>query len=109
MKIVQNNEIIFSDVRLADTFVLRFLGLMPCKGLKPSEGLLLTGCGRIHTNFMHFTIDVVYLSDDFRVLDIETVKPWRLGKKVKGAKHVLEVSEHSAYRLKCGELISAEK
>ena len=109
MKIIQNGEILFIDVKLADTCVLRFLGLMPRKELKPSEGLLLTDCGRIHTNFMHFTIDVVYLSADLRVLDIETVRPWRMGKRVKGAKHVLEVSENGAYKLKRGELISTEE
>ena len=109
MKIIQDNEILFTDVKLADTFALRFLGLMPRKVLKPSEGLLLTDCGRIHTNFMHFTIDVVYLSENFTVLDIETVKPWRMGKKVRDAKHVLEVSENCAYKLKRGELISTEE
>lgn len=109
MKIKQNNEILFTDVRVADTFALRFLGLMPRKELKPSEGLLLTDCGRIHTNFMHFTIDAVYLGKDLRVLEVETVRPWRLGKRVKGAAHVLEVPENSAVKLKKGELISTEE
>ena len=109
MKIVQNGEILFPDVVRADTFVLRFLGLMPRKELKPTEGLLLTGCGRIHTNFMHFTIDVVYLSEEFRILEIETVRPWRMGKRVRGAKHVLEVAEHRGACLEKGELISTEE
>ena len=109
MKIFQDQELLFSNVTLADTFLRRFFGLMPRKKLNPSEGLLLIGCGRIHTNFMHFTIDAVYLSENFRVLDIETVRPWRMGKRVKGAMHVLEVPENSARRLKTGELISTEE
>lgn len=107
MKIIQNDEILFEDVKKADSFVLRFMGLMGRKELHPSQGLLLTDCSRIHTNFMRFTIDVVYLSEEFKVLAVETVKPWRLGKKVKGAKHVLEVAENRACRVEQGELISA--
>ena len=109
MKITLDDEILFSDVKLADSFLLRLFGLMPRKELKPSEGLLLTYCGRIHTNFMRFMIDVVYLSEDFTVLDIETVRPWRLGKRVRGAMHVLEVPANSACMLRPGELISAEE
>ena len=110
MKIIRNGgEALFSDVVCADTFARRFLGLMPRRELKPSEGLLLTDCGRIHTNFMRFTIDVVYLSGEYSVLEVETVRPWRLGKRVRGAKHVLEVAEHRAGCLKIGELISTEE
>ena len=109
MKIMQNNKLLFTDVKRADTFARRFMGLMGRKELKPSEGLLLTDCGRIHTNFMRFTIDVVYLSAEFRVLAVETVRPWRLGKRVKGAKHVLEVAENRACKVKPGELISTEE
>ena len=109
MKIIQNDELLFSDVRLADSFSLRFLGLMPRKELKPSEGLLLTDCSRIHTNFMHFTIDVVYLSENLRILDVETVRPWRLGKWVKGARHVLEVAENGACRMRRGEPITVKE
>ena len=60
MKIIRNGgEALFSDVVCADTFARRFLGLMPRRELKPSEGLLLTDCGRIHTNFMRFTISSI--------------------------------------------------
>ena len=105
MKIVQNGEILFADVKTADTFARRFLGLMFRKGLQPGEGLLLTDCGRIHTNFMRFTIDVVYLSENFRILAAETVKPWRLGRRVKDARHVLELPENGARRLNASELL----
>ena len=106
MKIVCNNEILFDAVKPADTFALRFQGLMFRKKLEPSEGLLLLDCSRIHTNFMRFPIDVVYLSEELRILDVETVRPWRIGKRVKGTRHVLEVPENAARKLKLGELIA---
>ena len=109
MKVLQNGEVLFDSVKTADTFALRFLGLMPKKTLQPSEGLLLKNCSRIHTNFMRFTIDVIYLSKDGRVLDTETVKPWRLGKRVDGTENILEVPENGARKFKRGEPISTEE
>lgn len=105
MILVQNGKQMFSRIRKADTFFLRFRGLMLRKELGEGEGLLLENCGRIHTNFMRFVIDVIYLSGDYEVLFRETVAPWRLGRNVRGAKHVLELPEGEGAKLKTGEII----
>lgn len=84
-------------IETADTFFGRFLGLMFRKSLPRGSGLLLRDCARIHTCFMRFAIDVVYLSRDFAVLAVETaLPPWRVGRLVKGARHVLEMNPHEA-------------
>lgn len=62
----------------ANTFMRRLKGLMLKPSLPSGQGLLLTPCSSIHTCFMRFPIDVVYLSRDYKVLDIETIAPWRL-------------------------------
>lgn len=92
MKAMQNSRTLVERVRIADTFFSRFVGLMGKRSLDPSEGLLLRRCPRVHTCFMHFPIDVIYLSSEDRVLHTETLGPWRMGSRVKGAKHVLELS-----------------
>ena len=79
-------------VRVADRFFTRFRGLMLRKRLAPGEGLLLTRCGSIHCCFMRFPIDVVYLDEEMTVVGKETVRPWRLGGRFAGARHVLEVA-----------------
>lgn len=92
MKVYCNRELLLSDARVANRFSTRLVGLLNRRALSPSEGLLLYRCSRVHSFFMHFPIDVVYLSDNMKVLDVETLEPWRLGKHVEEAKHVLELT-----------------
>lgn len=78
-------------VPAADTFASRFWGLMRVDSLGEEDGLLLLDCPRVHCCFMSYPIDVLYLDADLRGIEVETLAPWRLGKKVKGACHVLEM------------------
>ena len=62
---------------VADTFVRRFCGLQFKRGLEQGSGLLLVPCGSIHTFWMRFPIDVLFLSDSGRVVEIrQDVCPW---------------------------------
>lgn len=76
---------------LADTPVSRLRGLMWRKKLEAGEGLLLTPASSIHTSFMRFPIDAVFLDSDLTVLGIrESLKPWRM-KAWRGSRSVLEL------------------
>ena len=103
MKVVCNNNVVFNDIVVADTFMSRLVGLLNKKYLSVDEGLLLTNCSSIHCFFMKITIDVVYLSKDMEVLYIETVRPWRIGKIVKKTNHVLELAEGAADKISVGD------
>ncbi|MGE4354673.1 MAG: DUF192 domain-containing protein [Oscillospiraceae bacterium] len=95
--IISCNETVVADkLTIADSFLSRLKGLMGRTNLDEGEALLLLNCAGIHCFFMRMTIDAVYLSEDMAVLDIETLPPWRIGKQVKNAAHVLEVSAGSA-------------
>lgn len=96
MTITCNDTIIADKLIIADSFLSRFKGLMGRRSLQEGEALLLLNCSSIHCFFMKIAIDAVYLSDDMTVLDIETLPPWRIGKHVKNAAHVLEISAGSA-------------
>lgn len=96
MTIFCNDTIIADKALIADSFLSRFKGLMGRKSLEEGEALLLLNCSSIHCFFMKMTIDAVYLSDDMAVLDIETLPPWSIGKRVKNAAHVLEISAGTA-------------
>lgn len=106
--ISEEGELLLDQVQEADTFWTRFRGLMGKKELRPSEGLLLKNTGSIHTCFMRFPIQVVYLDEKYRVLNTETVLPWRIGSIVKRTKHVLELSSGETPHFSVGERIRFE-
>ena len=70
----------------------RMRGLLGRKGLDPDEGMLLESVGPIHTIGMRFTIDVLFLDREMKVLGLsENLKPWRFA-WTPGACYVLELS-----------------
>ncbi|QQY80132.1 hypothetical protein EDD65_10147 [Keratinibaculum paraultunense] len=79
-------------IKIAANFWSRFRGLMFKNELPEDEALLFLNCSRVHTFFMKFDICVIYLDKDFNVIDYEVLKPWQIGSKVEGAKHLLEAS-----------------
>ena len=79
------------SVPVARTYFSRLRGLMGRASLGEEEGLFLAKCSRVHCCFMRFPIDVLYLDSNLRGIEVETLPPWRLGKKVKGTCHVLEM------------------
>ncbi|SFH98777.1 hypothetical protein SAMN05192551_10520 [Tindallia magadiensis] len=76
-------------VKEAKSFFQRFIGLMGKKEMN-SEGLLFRNCAAVHTCFMKFTICIVFLDENDKVLDYQTLPPWKVSKIVEGTKHILE-------------------
>lgn len=86
------NQPLISEARLADTFWLRLKGLLGTKTLVQGEGLILVGEKSIHTLFMGFSIDVVYVDKNYRVIRTqEDMVPYRLGPFVGRSSYVLEM------------------
>ncbi|MGI9657455.1 MAG: DUF192 domain-containing protein [Gaiellaceae bacterium] len=76
---------------IAATPVRRMRGLLGRAALGPGEGVLLKPAGSVHTWFMRFSIDVVFLDRDMRVLKVAAnVAPWR-ARSCRGAKSALEL------------------
>ncbi len=75
--------------------------------LGEDEGLLIEPCSSIHTMFMRFAIDVVFLDKERRVVKVATVPPFRAA--LGGGSHaVLELPAGIAERngLKVGDVLS---
>lgn len=71
-----------NSIDVAFTFDRRKIGLLNRKNLTPGEGLLISKCHSIHTFGMNFPIDVVFLDDQGRVLDLSpNLQPGRLAKR----------------------------
>src|SRR5436309_15364330 len=83
---------------LADSPVTRLRGLLGRDGLEQGEGLLLRPASSIHTFFMRFPIDAVFLDRGLVVLGIaDSVEPWRAASQ-RGAKAILELSAGESSR-----------
>ncbi len=81
-----------SRMRVARTFVGRLVGLLDQPEILPGQGLLIESCRSIHTHFMRFPIDVLYLDEKGRILTaLERMKPFRTGPFVKRAAAVVEL------------------
>lgn len=91
----QTRNVVLSDrTRIANTTVSRMVGLLSSRGLAEGEGLWIEPCNSIHTWFMRFTIDALFLDREGRVLKaISRMKPWRLTWITRRAVGVLELPE----------------
>jgi uncharacterized protein len=89
--------------RVATSFASRFLGLMGVAQLPPGSGLLLPRTSSVHTHFMRFPIDVVFLDSDRRIVSVvPALRPWRLA-AAKGSAAVLELAAGECERLGLAE------
>jgi uncharacterized membrane protein (UPF0127 family) len=86
-----------ATVRFADSFFSRLFGLMFKKSidyvlvLKPSSiGEKYSYFSSIHTLFMRFPIDIIYLNKEKEVLEIVRLDPWKFHRPKEGASYILE-------------------
>lgn len=75
-------------MEIAASYRARSRGLLGRDGIEGA--LLLTPASGVHTFRMRFAIDVAYLSRDFTVLAVRTMRPGLLGLPRLRARHVLE-------------------
>jgi len=70
----------------------RMRGLLGRPPPAPGAGLWLSPCRQVHTVGMRYPIDVVHLDREGRVLLIETLVPWRVGRFVWAGHSVVELA-----------------
>jgi uncharacterized membrane protein (UPF0127 family) len=94
--VLKNNnskQILLSDLIIADKFWDRAIGLMGRRSLTDQQGLWIHSCNSIHTCFMKFDIDCVFLDKNLKIKAIKKqIKPFGLVWPVWGANSVIEVS-----------------
>lgn len=87
----RDGVVVCEECLVAATPLARMRGLLGRRSLPSGEGILLRPAASIHTFFMRFSIDVVFLDDDLRVVAISPdLRPWRAASK-RGARAVLEL------------------
>ncbi len=94
MKILNKHKqiVLATKVLRAESFFQRLKGLIGTQGLKDGMGLLIVPCSSVHTCFMRYPIDVMFLDEDNKILHImHSMQPYRFSPIVTGAKKVLEL------------------
>jgi uncharacterized membrane protein (UPF0127 family) len=90
---VSRGTIVCEHGVIADRALPRMRGLLGRRTLPAGEGLLLTPAPMIHTAFMRFAIDAVFLDHELRIVKLEPhLRPWRTAGG-SGARAVLELSD----------------
>lgn len=98
---IRDDIVLFTKVKLANDFFTRLVGLLKTKSLDSQQGLLLKKCRQVHTFGMKFNIDVVFLSREGEILDLEkNMVPGRISRHVKEAYWVLELESGAVARQK---------
>ena len=85
--------------KLASSFVSRFFGLMGRKGVEDGGGLLIASSSSIHSFFMRFRFDAIFIDREGRVVKIvPAMRQWWVAFGGNGAKDVLELPAGVAER-----------
>jgi len=89
---VKSEILLGREIKEAKSFRDRLVGLMFKNKMKEFDGLMITPCKSIHTFFMKFNIDVVFLDKKFLIVKIlRDMKPWRVSGFYMNALHTLEL------------------
>jgi uncharacterized membrane protein (UPF0127 family) len=92
--------VLASRLEVADSGPRRSKGLLGRNGLEAGEGLWIVPCESVHTFFMRFAIDLVYLDRKNRVRKVRSaVPPWRLSACI---------SAHSVLELPAGTVLRTQ-
>ena len=99
IKNMTKDRILCDQALMADTFLLRGLGLMFRKEWKDFNGFLLMPCGSIHTCCMRIPIDVCFLDRERKILKVvKRLGPWKFVSGGKGSHATLELPEGTVQR-----------
>ncbi len=92
IKNLNQNNTLADHCRIAQNFFTRLKGLLGKSDLEAGRGLLLKPCRSVHTCFMRFPIDVIFIDKDGEVLHlVENLKPFKTTPLVRKAYCALEL------------------
>jgi uncharacterized membrane protein (UPF0127 family) len=86
-------------VKVADSVLGRLVGLLGKRSLEPDGGVWIVPCNSIHTIGMLFSIDVIMVDRDLRVVGLhELVRPFSLTSPNFQAESVIELPGHTIFK-----------
>lgn len=109
--IKKNDEIIFTNARWAGNPYLKMKGLLGRQTIHAEEALIFPKAPSIHTYFMKFSIDIVFLDASKKVVGFfERMKPNRIVPFVK-SRYTIEMPENAiqSKKISLGDQLIWEK
>lgn len=98
------NCFVSEEVLLADRMLKRLKGLLGRDGLEEGCSMLIKPCNSIHTFFMRFSIDAVFIDRNYKVLKVlRSLAPGKASPIVPGARGVIEFETRASQRLDIDE------
>ncbi len=94
MRIINKNKdaLLAENAIIADNIFTRIKGLLGRKALAQGSALVIKPCNAIHSFFMRFPIDVLFIGDKGKTIAIKkSFKPFRLTGIYWGVKFVVEL------------------
>ncbi|MCL6638094.1 MAG: DUF192 domain-containing protein [Firmicutes bacterium] len=94
MKLINlaNGSVLADRVAVADSFAKRLKGLIGRRAINRGEALILYPCKSVHTCFLNFPIDVLFIDREALVLHIlESMRPYRLSPVISLSYMVVEL------------------
>ena len=99
-----------SSARVAKTLWPRFRGLMLAPQLPAGAGLVIVPCNSIHTQFMRFPIDVLYVNKEHEIVGIDrNLRPWRVGRFYRNVHYVVELPADGAAGCQVGDRLTIDE
>jgi uncharacterized protein len=99
----ETNRLVVPELDLAAGFWSRLRGWQFRSRPATGSGLLLAPCASIHTCWMRFALDIVWLDSEGAVLAVgRGVRPWRFALAPRGTLAVLEVPAGEATQIQAG-------
>jgi hypothetical protein len=93
---LRNNAVLADKARMADTFWGRLLGLLNRRSLEKGEALILRPSNSVHSLFMRFTIDILFLDKKDKVIAIlSSFRPFRFSPIYFNAHLTIELPENT--------------
>jgi uncharacterized membrane protein (UPF0127 family) len=111
ISVVRTRDVLATEARVASSLVKRMVGLLNHAHLERGEALILPACRSIHTCFMRFAIDVVFVDRSWRVVATRyDLSPWRMTPWFWNAWAAIELAAGTLPRLhmETGDLLAVE-
>ena len=86
-----SGRVLADHLEVASAMRERMRGLLGRTGLPPGGGMLIERCSSIHTFFMKFSLDIIFVDSQRTVRKVvRNLRPWRLASAF-GASDVVEL------------------
>lgn len=105
----QTGTVVARDIFVADRFWTRFWGLQFRKSIPDDFAYIILGCRSIHTCFMRFDLDAVFVDRSWKVVRVyRGLRPFSVTPAVKNAWAVIEL-KHRDRDIEQGQVLELKK